>query len=314
MQGRGQHTLLLAAVCFFALPTLAQSLKPGTVFKDCSDCPDMVVVPTGTFTMGITPGEAAQANLPAEEAAREQPAHIVTIANPIAVARTELTVAAYAAFAAETNRATESGCTTWDVAQNKWGEVAEANWEYPGYPQTPDYPVGCITLDDARDYAKWLSAKTHHHYRVPSEAEWEYVARAGGTVDTIENICAKANVSDNARLKVHGKGDGEATRFILCDDGFVYAAPVGKFPPNDFGLLDVIGNIWEWTDDCFVPNYDGAPVDGSALKTQACDRYVVRGGGWYSRSWFARPAGRSREVPGIRMSTLGLRVVRDLTN
>jgi formylglycine-generating enzyme required for sulfatase activity len=308
MRVRGQHILLLAV---FASPAAAQSTKPGTVFKDCADCPEMVVVPTGVFTMGTAPEQAAAIQLPADQASREAPAHVVTIANPIAVGRYELTVAEYAAFVRDTNRETVSGCITWDQAANKWGEVASANWENPGYEQTPKHPVGCISLPEARDYAKWLSQKSGAHYRLPSEAEWEYIARADEPEDA-DNICARANVSDASRIAAHGS-DGDATRAFSCDDKFVYASPVGSFPPNAFGLYDVIGNIWVWTEDCYVATYEGAPADGSARKDKGCDRFVVRGGGWYSRTFFARAAGRSRETPEWRASTLGIRLVRDLT-
>jgi len=313
MSGRGQHALLLAVFTAFALPATAQSLKPGTTFRDCPTCPEMVVVPTDAFVMGSTPAEAAAANVPQDQGMREQPAHPVTIANRIAVGRYELTVAEYAAFATEMDRPANNNCTTWDTAQGKFGEVASATWESPGYPQTDRHPVGCLTLDDARAYAKWLSQKTRQHYRLPSEAEWEYVARADGVAGTAGDICAQANVSDAARLEAHGGNGADATRFFSCRDDFVYAAPVGSFPANAFGLSDVIGNIWEWTEDCFVPNYDGAPADGSARITKTCDRYVVRGGGWYSRTWFARSPGRSRETPDYRSSTLGVRIVRDMT-
>ncbi len=127
-----------------------------------------------------------------------------------------------------------------------------------------------------------------------------------------EQVCAHANSSDLSRAQAHGGLADEPTRFFNCNDGFVYTAPVGSFPPNPFGLHDVIGNIWEWVQDCFFPTYQGAPVDSSAWLVEGCDRRVVRGGGWYSRVWFVRPAGRSREPPEYRSMTLGLRVLREL--
>ncbi len=288
--------------------------KVGTVFRDCPTCPEMVVVPAGRFTMGSTPEQTAKAGLPDEQGAREWPAHTVTIAKPFAMGRYELTVGEYAVFATETARASSANCTTWDSAQKKWGPVATATWREPGYGQTDRFPVGCITLDDARAYSIWLSAKTGQSYRVPSEAEWEYVARAGAKTEKIDNkICAHANVSDLGRAEAHGGDVADASRFFPCRDGFVFSAPVGSFPANAFGLHDVIGNIWEWTEDCFTPpSYEGAPTDGSARRVEGCEKVIVRGGGWYSRSWFARAPGRSRETPDYRSSTLGLRLARDL--
>jgi formylglycine-generating enzyme len=291
----------------------SESLAVGHVFRDCPTCPEVVVVPAGSFIMGSTPEETTRAGLPAEQAAREWPAHHVTIAKPFAVGRYELTVGEYAAFAKDTARPAGNNCTTWDSAAKKWGPVADASWQNPGYPQTDRHPVGCLTLDDVRGYTQWLSQKTGQRYRVPSEAEWEYIARAGRNSDVAaENICTSANVSDLMRAQAHGGDAADATRFFKCRDGHVFAAPVGAFPANPWGLSDVIGNIWEWTEDCFIPGYDGAPTDGSAHMPAGCERLIVRGGGWYSRSWFARAAGRSRETPDYRSSTLGLRVVRDL--
>jgi len=302
----GARGLLLAAALAFSVPAAAQSSKP---FRDCPTCPEMVAVPAGSFTMGSTPAQTTAAGLPDEQAAREWPAHTVTIAKPFAVGRYELTVGEYAAFADETKRIAAANCTTWDASLKKWGPVAAATWRNPGYAQTDRFPVGCLTIDDARAYAAWLSAKTGQTYRVPSEAEWEYIARAEPAA---KDICAAANVSDLGRAEAHGGDASDASRFFTCRDGYVYAAPVGMFPANGYGLSDVVGNIWEWTEDCFIPTYDGAPTDGSARRGADCKQLVVRGGGWYSRSWFARPTGRSREAPDYRSSTLGLRVVRDM--
>jgi formylglycine-generating enzyme required for sulfatase activity len=293
----------------------AQAPAVGTTFRDCPECPELVVVPAGSFTMGATPEEVAAAGLPAEQGAREVPAHTVTIARPFAVGKYELTVAEYRAFSDATGRPPTMNCITWDSAAMKWQAVAGANWREPGYPQTDRHPVGCLTLADAQAYVEWLSAKTGQRYRVPSEAEWEYIAHAG-TRDPIgssrADICKVGNVSDAARAKAHPGADQDDTRFFACDDGHVYAAPVGSYPANAWGLYDVIGNIWEWTEDCFIPHYNGAPTDGSAWIVPGCDRRIVRSGGWYSRVWFVRPTGRSREAPDYRSSTLGLRVVREI--
>jgi formylglycine-generating enzyme required for sulfatase activity len=296
---------------------IAQSTQSGAVFRDCAECPEVVVVPAGNFTMGSTPQETALAGLPQEQAAREYPAHGVVISRPFAIGRYEITVDEYEAFAAATDRPASKNCTTWDIEKGIWGPLGNADWRNPGYEQSGQHPVGCLTIDDARAYVAWLSKKTGKTYRVPSEAEWEYVARAGTTTmqtwsDSFDNICAFANVADQTRVAAHRISDPDPTRFFPCNDDFVYAAPVGRFPPNPWGLYDMIGNIWEWTEDCFIPTYDGAPTDGTARTEPGCTRLIVRGGGWYSRTWFARNAGRSREDLSYRSSTLGLRVVREL--
>jgi formylglycine-generating enzyme required for sulfatase activity len=295
----------------------AQDQAAQPLFRDCADCPEMVVIPAEAFIMGSTPEETAKAGLPAEQAGREYPAHRVSIAKPFAMGRYEVTVGEFEAFARATQHVAATNCTTWDTGKAVWGPVASADWRSPGYEQTARHPVGCLTIADARAYVRWLSATTGKSYRVPSEAEWEYVARAGTTTmqtwgDGFDDICAFANVADQTRIAAHRIADPDPTRFFACRDGHVYAAPVGSFPPNPWGLYDVIGNIWEWTEDCFIPHYDGAPTDGSVRMEAGCQRLIVRGGGWYSRTWFARAAGRSREDFSYRSSTLGLRVARDL--
>lgn len=140
-----------------------------------------------------------------------------------------------------------------------------------------------MSLEDAQAYAAWLSARTGKRYRVPSEAEWEYAARGGMSTsrywgDDAAEVCQYGNISDAAAAEAHPDLRKEPTRLMACHDGYVYTAPVGKFAPNRFGLHDVIGNVWEWTADCYTPNFDGAPTDGSAWKKD-CERYVVKGGG-----------------------------------
>lgn len=293
------------------------SLAAGSVFRDCADCPEIVVIPPGSFTMGSTPEETQRANLRPDISPREWPAHKVTIAKAFGIGRFEITRAQYANFVRATGHPDGDSCITWNLDTNKWEPVAGASWRRPGFPQGQDHPAGCLNLADTRAYVEWLSTTTGQHYRIPTDAEWEYVARAGTTTlqswgDSFDDICKYTNASDLDRADVHGGLEEEPTRFFQCRDGFVYTSPVGSFPPNQFGLYDVIGNIWEWVEDCYYATYQGAPTDGSAWIGENCDRLVVRGGGWFSRVWFVRPAGRSREEPEFRTMTLGLRVVREL--
>lgn len=294
------------------------ALRPGSAFKDCEDCPEMVVLPAGTFMMGSTPEETTLAEVRADAAQREQPKHAVTLAKPFAIGKYEVTLAEYRAFVTATNRPDPDRCITWTESTNTWGEVEGASWQNAQFYQGEDHPVGCLDLVDVRDYAAWLSEVTGHSYRVPSEAEWEYAARGGTATNqtwgnTMEDMCRFANASDLTRADVHQGVRDTPTRFFDCRDGFVYTAPVGSFPPNAYGLHDMVGNIWEWVEDCFIIGYDGAPTDGSIRYDENnCDRLIVRGGGWYARNWFMRPAGRSREHPEYRSTTLGLRVVRDI--
>ena len=293
------------------------SLANGSIFRDCPDCPEIVVIPTGTFTMGSTPEETRHANLREDIAPREWPARRVTIPKAFGIGRFEISRAEYGRFVSASGHPDGDACITWNQATDKWEQVTGASWRKPGFPQDERHPVGCLDLADARAYVAWLSAATGQRYRIPTEAEWEYVARAGTTTlqswgDSFDDVCLHANSSDLDRADAHGGLEAEPTRFFDCRDGFVYTAPVGSYPANQFGLYDVIGNVWEWVEDCFYPTYQGAPADSSAWIHEGCDRLVVRGGGWFSRVWFVRPAGRSREGPEYRSMTLGLRVLREL--
>ena len=311
-------TCLTLLVGFMNLSQAASvSLTAGAVLRDCPQCPEMVVIPSGTFVMGSTPAESAAAQVSESTAAREWPAHQVSIRQPFAIGRYEVTRGEYAAFVAATGRGDGGDCITWDQASGKWQSVAAASWRKPGFPQNDDHPAVCLDLADSTAYVAWLSRISGQRYRLPTEAEWEYAARAGATTmntwgDGYDEICSQVNSSDLTRADAHGGVGGEPTRFFNCRDGYVYTSPVGSFPANPFGLYDMIGNIWDWVEDCYSETYQGAPVDGSSWLWADCERRVVRGGGWYSRIWFLRPAARSREEPAFRAATLGLRVVREL--
>ncbi len=319
IQPRAAGALVLAAlVAGIGVSHAASvSLTPGAVFRDCPQCPEMVVIPSGKFVMGSTPTETAAAKVREDTAAREWPAHPVSIRKPFAIGRFEVSRGEYQAFVAATGRADGGNCITWDQAAGKWQSVAAATWREPGFPQADDHPAVCVDLADSTAFALWLSSRTGQRYRLPTEAEWEYVARAGTSTmqtwgDGYDRICDYANASDLTRADAHGGLAEDPTRFVDCRDGFVYTSPVGRFPPNPFGLSDVIGNVWEWVQDCYKETYEGAPKDGSAWSWPDCKRRVVRSGSWYGREWFLRPAARSREEPSFRAATLGLRVVREL--
>ena len=319
----------------------------GSVFKDCDVCPEMVVVPPGEFIMGSTNEEVTRAGVRQQDWLREQPSRKVVISKPFAMGRFEIKVSEWRAFLNEVDIDTGSECLTWDISTNSWTELKNADWQNPGYDQSDNYAVGCVGLADAIVYVRWLSEKTGNIYRIPTEAEWEFSARGGQQTlqywgDSMENICAYANVSDLDRADIHGGLAENPTRYFKCRDGFPYTAPVGSYLPNQFGLYDMVGNIWEWVEDCYAPGYAGAPKDGSSRKVDACEsagigmnhflaeppqldseiplemrprsdrRYVVRSGGWYARNWFNRPTGRSREFYYFRSSTLGVRVLREL--
>lgn len=282
------------------------ALDAGTVFRDCPDCPELVVIPPGRFRMGAEGGE---------EGRPEGPVRDVRIAAAFAVGVTEVTQEQFAAFVVATGREMPGGCRVWDG--NEWQYPADADWTNPGYGRVPfaEEPVACVSWRDAQDYAAWLAERTGQPYRLLTEAEWEYVARAGTTGDfpwpaaDAAAPCAAGNVYDAAGVRANNF----AWEPFACDDGYGQASPVGAFAANAFGVRDVLGNVWEWTADCYVAPYPASPVDGSAVQLSGdCARRTVRGGSWITRPGRQRVSFRGRDPEDARFSFFGLRIARDL--
>ena len=275
----------------------APAPKPGSVIRDCPGCPEMTVLPTGRFTQGS-----------AEGAAFEQPLHWVVIRHSIALSTNPITVEEFAPFAAATGRDLQ-GCDTYD---GEWKNRPENDWERPGFAQTGTHPVTCVSWNDAQAYAKWLTAKTGHRYRLPSASEWEFAARAGLPASRPwgaegRDACASADVADaSAERRYPG------WTVFPCDDGYVYTAPVGAFKSNPFGLNDMLGNVLQWTEDCWHGSYLDAPVDGSAWLGGDCSVHEVRGASWFSPPAYARADYRDRFPADYRTSTVGIRLVREI--
>jgi formylglycine-generating enzyme required for sulfatase activity len=293
--------------------------EPGDEFRDCDDCPLMVVVPAGSFTMGSTEAErkwAVEQGAKQEWVDQEKPQHRVTIEQPFAVGKYEVTRDQFAAFVQATGHDASGGC--WEYTADGWKENASLSWRSPGFEQTDRDPVVCVSWDDAKAYVAWLSeTTTGRRYRLPSEAEWEYAARAKTATmrpwgDDRDNRagCAYANGAD---LTAKDKLGWSPT--MDCRDGQVYTAPVGSYSANDFGLHDVIGNAWEWVEDCWNDSYEASerPDDGSAWTAGDCSRRVLRGGSWSVGPGFLRSADRFRLSSGGRLSDSGFRVARTLS-
>ena len=243
-------------------------MEAGTVFRDCEACPEMVVVPAGSFVMG------------SPEEADEMPIHRVTISEPFAVGKYEVTFAEWEACVAD------GGCYGHEPVDVGWGRgnrpVMDVSWNY------------------VQTYAMWLSEKTGEPYRLLSEAEWEYVARAGSGTRKY----SWGNEVGRNRANCDGCGsrwDGKQT------------APVGSFAANAFGLHDMHGNVLEWVQDCWNATYAGAPADGRAWEQGDCNARVLRGGSWNSTPRVLRSAFRLRSTTGSRYSNVGFRVARRLT-
>lgn len=277
----------------------------GTIFRDCPDCPDMVVVPAGRFVMGA----------PKEDEDRrpdESPVHKVTIAAPFALMTTEVTRDQFTVFVEATGRDMSDGDCY--LADDKEGRSdAAANWLRPGFEQQGSEPAICINWRDAVAYAEWLSNKAGATYRLPTEAEWEFAARAGrqGFLPWEENSAADAcHIGNSFDVSGHKQyADLEASP---CDDGAVHTASVGSYQPNRFKLFDMAGNVWEWVEDCYRSDYKDAPGDGSAVILDSCPDHVARGGSWIDGQWDFRFARRYSVDGWGRENIVGFRLARDL--
>ena len=285
--------------------------EPGAVFRDCPDCPEMVVLPRGEFMMGVTPEELEwYTNEPGgmnEISDWETPRHRVRIENPFAVAKYEVTRSQYGRFMTMTGRSTGGGCQFYDGG---WRREASRTWRSPGFEQSDDHPVTCVSWDDAKAYVNWLSERTGFNYRLLSEAEWEYAARAGtatmrywGHDWANKMACKFANVVN--------RDSGEDNSFD-CADGYSLTAPVGSFRANAFGLHDVLGNLRELTEDCWNSNYKGALADGRAWRAGDCAGHVVRGGAWKDNVGSVTAWGRRYEYADNQQISTGFRIARTL--
>ena len=290
----------------------AQVPAPGTQFRDCSNgCPEMVMLPQGSFVMGAAPGEEERENVMDYFRGHSVPQHSVTMQHSFAIAKFDVTRDEYAQFVAETNRPDPDSC----YGPNESGGESDkkgANWHSPGFPQTGKDPVVCVNWDDAQAYAAWLSAKTGQVYRLPTESEWEYAARAGTTTarycsDNPAELCRYINHADLDFSEQHPRESGVNRE---CRDGFAFTSPVGSFLPNQFGLYDMLGNVWQWTEDCWNDNYKGAPSDGSSWHDGNCGRRVVRGGAYSNIPGLVRAAVRNRPKSSGRDHSGGFRVAR----
>ncbi|MCB1528056.1 MAG: SUMF1/EgtB/PvdO family nonheme iron enzyme [Hyphomicrobiaceae bacterium] len=255
-------------------------LHPGDTFRDCAECPELVVIPAGRFEMGSHNKKHTHKN--------QQPRHAVTIGKPIAVSTFEITFDEWEACVKA------QGCAGYEPRDEDWGKGRQ--------------PVIRVNWEDASTYVAWLQHKTGKQYRLLSEAEWEYAARAGMTTmfhtgDTITTY--DANFNARRSFNNGPKGNYAAKPF-----------QVGHFKPNAFGLHDMHGNLSEWTQDCWHKSYDGAPTDGSSWTSpergDTCNRRVIRGGSWFREAQDVRSASRNSMAPHIRSHEIGFRIARDL--
>jgi len=271
VEGSGSRSLSLAE---------ERELRPCDVFQECALCPEMVVVPAGEFEMGSPKSEEAR-----EE--NEGPEHKVKIPHQFAIGQFAVTFDEWDRCVAV------GGCRRYRPGDKGWGRSRR--------------PAINVWWDDARAYVQWLSDKTGKIYRLLSESEREYVARAGTTTafwwgDTISTV--QANYDGTFEYPFLSGQKGEFRHRTL---------PVDSFEPNPWGLYQMHGNVDEWVEDCWHKDYIGAPSDGSAWTNSDCDRHVLRGGSWVSAPWQLRSASRSSVASAVVfLPAISLRVARDL--
>lgn len=277
--------------------------RVGQTFRDCADCPEMVVIPAGSFTMGSPASEASRDN--------DEGPQRVTFARDFAVGRFEVTRGQYAAFVRATGRADGGDCFTVNASGSS-EQTASATWRNPGFTQGEDHPVVCVSWEDARAYVAWLNTQTRGGYRLLSEAEWEYAARADTPTPFVwgsdaNGGCAFANGADaTARARY------STWSTSTCSDGALNTSAAGSYRANAFGLSDMIGNVWEGTQDCYAGSLDAVPSNGSANETGSCSDRVNRGGSWLSIPRYLRSAFRNGDSPSDRFDYMGFRVARTL--
>lgn len=291
-------------------PARPSAPRVGEVFRDCPGCPEMVVVPAGEYFMGVAPGEEAEEAV-LQFPSRKTPQWHIRIGAPFAIGRMEVKRGEFGDFVREMNYTVGDSCWAWE--NSRWNNSGNASWRSPGFMQDDRHPVVCVSWNDAQAYVAWLSRKTGKSYRLLSEAEWEYAARAGMQSrrpwgDKAEAGCEHANIADaTARRQVAGINWGTS-----CDDRHAYTAPAGRYQANGFGLHDMIGNAFEWAADCWNESLVGGPVDGTARTDGDCSRRVIRGGSWSVDSTSARSAYRGQLTSGYRGGAYGFRVARTL--
>jgi len=277
---------LLALVANIATAHAAEAQQPGKVFRDCkSSCPEMLVLPAGSFTMGTPENEPGRQ-------ADEGPQHRVTFAKPFAISRYQVTAGEWDAYLRESGVKIADG-------DSRPGRECKAS--KPRYQQGPRQPAVCMSYHDVQAYADWLTKKTGKHYRMISEAEREYAARAGSSGPFPFELDPDGDYQISRNANVYGP-----------KDGFSFSSPVGSYPANALGVYDMHGNVYEWVADCYHDSYEGAPNDGSAWQQAECKVVVIRGNDWGEAPIFSRSGNRNASVPDNRGDWIGVRLVREL--
>ena len=252
-------------------------------FSDCEDCPKLLKVPAGSFELRNAPWGPGH---PHDEGFF----YLVTFSDSFDIGKYEVTVREWGLC----------------VLDGKCADVPSSR------ENKESYPVTDVTWSQASSYTKWLTEKTGFKYRLPSNAEWEYAARAGLGMNRyfdipMDELCQYANTFDQSVLSEFPVQD----ELTPCDDGFTELAPIGSFTPNLFGLHDTIGNVSEWTEDCASPDWRGAPPDGKSWLDGDCSLRGYRGGSYLSNEPYYLVESHRFRYPGLGAQDLGFRVLRE---
>jgi formylglycine-generating enzyme required for sulfatase activity len=259
---------------------------------DCAWCPAMVALPAGRFLMGSPNDEAGRL-------AVEGPQHLITIEKPFAIGKFAVTVDQFGAFVAETAHAVGATCGQWNGV--KWQDEP-GSFRKPGFRQAGDHPAVCVSWEDAQSYVGWLSSKTAQQFRLLTEAEWEYAARAGTETPYWWGTSISAHQANyNAGASNNLDGNNHPWR--------QKTTPASGFEPNPWGLYQMHGNVWEWVEDRWRCDY-GGDITHREIPT-VCKR-VLRGGSWKNGPRGLRSARRHAAEPGFRRSDVGFRIARTL--
>lgn len=276
----------------------ADALRIRRGMRDCASCPEMLRVEPGSFVMGSPDTQHHRFD-------NEGPQQHVTIARAFWLGKYEVTVGEFATFVDATGYVRPRSPLA--------PLVPTDTWRNPGHDQTDRHPVVSLEKGDAEAYVAWLKRPTGRNYRLPSEAEWEYAARAGTTTayswgDDSREACSFDNVADLAfwRWAKGPRGD-----IVSCNDSHAEAAPVGTLQPNAWGFHDMLGNAQEWTSDCWNDSHAGRPANGEARTSGDCYRSALRGGSWLTTVGGFHAARRVDTRIGYTDSHVGFRVARD---
>ena len=309
------NQLLLAIPLVFSLMILYNKNLPATnldnTFTDCQNCPEMIKIPAGEFMMGSDTSEIVLG-----KTRTEGPKHIRKIKTSFAVGINEVTNKEFETFIQETNYRPSQSCTKWR------GKVIQfnGNWLNPDYGRPPaeNEPVVCVSWYDAKAYTLWLSGKTGQVYRLLSEAEWEYIAKNKGDEswswgEKETDACKYSNIFDLDGIKSDYAKEFATWKPTNCADGYQRVAPVRSFPPNNYGVYDITGNVWEWAEDCSEINYKTVELDEKPNQVEGhCKRRSVKGGSWLSKISRHRPSFRGRDPENLSSHIFGFRVAKDL--